>query len=108
MADLDDARLTAEEALAMLPDGGTVRVARQPVPGVVTVADWPRAEAEALVRAGDRRKAGPRSVADGFGLAVVFSSFWAWIETRPVPAPAEEVRTVWGLVPMTEAIGDAW
>lgn len=80
----DDARspLTADQAHAMIADGGSVHVFMNPVAGMVIGADWDRADVEALIREGASELAGASSAAAGHGLATLAQGRWHFIATR--------------------------
>lgn len=62
--------LTAEEALAMLPDGEYIHVLDNPHPGVISGADWKRDDVLSLIENNICELAGPMATSMGHGLAV--------------------------------------
>lgn len=61
---------TAEQAIALLPDGESVHVFTNPA-GMLLGADWERAEVEKLIRAAPQREqAGETATRMGHGLVV--------------------------------------
>lgn len=76
--------LTADEAIAMLPDGGTVHTFRQPAPGMLVGTDWDRDEVIAHIGFHGAELSGPTATGMGHGLVIRDLVGVLFVETKMV------------------------
>jgi hypothetical protein len=74
-------KLTAEQAIAMLPDGEQIHTFRNPAPSLMIGADWDRADVVKAIRKHGVELSGEAATAAGYGLAL-FDGSWLFIKTR--------------------------
>lgn len=81
---MDDERvfLTADEAIARLPDGPMIHCHRNPAVGILLGADWSREDLIAHIRAFFCEESGPAATAMGMGLCVNDKKGLLFVETR--------------------------
>lgn len=73
--------LTYDEAVALLPEGGTVHTLLDTGTGCLVGADWSREQVLDLLRAGRREVTGPAAQAMDHGLAAFRDGAPVFIET---------------------------
>lgn len=78
---MDRVKLTADEAIAMLPDGEMLHTFRSPGANILLGCDWARDEIIDLLRTGEPELSGEQATAMKHGL-VVWSNGYLFIETK--------------------------
>lgn len=85
--------ITAEQALAVLPDGDTIHTFRNPA-GMLLGADWSRADVEKAIRETDIvLLMGPMARGMGHGIGINFGGRRLMIQTDPARLDAIDPPT---------------
>ena len=81
-SDNDRVPLTADEAIAMLPDGEEIHTFRNPAGGILVGCDWSRTKLiEAILSTDFRELAGEQATAMKHGLCIRYHGEPLFIET---------------------------
>ena len=82
MSDNDRVPLTADEAIAMLPDGDDIHTFRNPAGGVLMGCNWQREKLIDAIRSTDSRElAGEQATTMHHGLCINYHGCALFIET---------------------------
>jgi hypothetical protein len=97
-------RLTYEQAVAMLPPGGTIHIFINPA-GILVGEDWDRDHVLALLRTGEPQLSGPAATSMNHGIVAARDEGSVFIETAP--GAAEKIAALIVSAPASPAGTDA-